>query len=213
MIIDQAIPAHLLLVYTAYVVGCASPGPSNLAIMGMAMNAGRKPAIMLALGVISGSAFWGVSAAFGLSAVLAAYSNALVVMRILGGLYMLWLAAKSLRSALSRTSNIAATQPASVTDHGKTYVRGLTMHLTNPKAIFVWLSIISLGLPSGARATDSLTVVIGCIALGICIFLGYALAFSTPFARRAYQSARRWLEFGLAGVFTYAGLRMLTSRA
>ena len=213
MTILHAIPAHLILVYTAYAVGCASPGPSILAIMGMAMNAGRKPAVMLALGVISGSAFWGFSAAFGLSTLLAAYSNALVVIRTLGGLYMLWLAAKSLRSAVAKTHTLTAVQPASVADHGKTYVRGLTMHLTNPKAIFVWLSIISLGLPNGAHTRDSLVAVGGCVALGICIFMGYALAFSTPAARRVYQAARRWLELGLAGMFTFAGLHMLMSRS
>ncbi|MCY1269883.1 hypothetical protein D9M70_183950 [compost metagenome] len=50
---------HLLLVFTAYIVGAASPGPSNMRIMGVAMNQGRRPALLLAAGVVSGS-FFGV---------------------------------------------------------------------------------------------------------------------------------------------------------
>ncbi|WP_294769395.1 hypothetical protein [uncultured Rhodoferax sp.] len=40
--------AHLGLAWATYIVNTASPGPSNMAIMGMAMNAGRRPALWLA---------------------------------------------------------------------------------------------------------------------------------------------------------------------
>ena len=43
---------HLLLVYAAYLVAVASPGPSTMSIMGVAMNHGRGPAVALAMGVV-----------------------------------------------------------------------------------------------------------------------------------------------------------------
>jgi threonine efflux protein len=85
------------------------------------------------------------------------------------------------------------------------------MHLTNPKAIFVWLSIVSLALPVGAQTIDALKVVLGCSALGLLVFGGYAIFFSTPAARCVYASLRRWFEGALAMLFGYAGLRMLMS--
>lgn len=205
------VSANLLLAYSTYAVGTASPGPSNLAVMATAMNAGRKPALVLALGVVSGSVFWGPLAAFGLSAVLATYSSALIFMKIIGGLYLLWLAAKSAHAALSRTSALAPEYNATQTNYFRTYIRGAAMHLTNPKAIFVWLSIVSLALPAGAQARDALLVVLGCALLGLLVFCGYAMAFSTSGARRVYQSSRRWLEGTLAVLFAYAGIRMLAS--
>ena len=42
---------HLLLVFTAYVIAAASPGPSNMRIMGVAMHQGRQAALTLAAGV------------------------------------------------------------------------------------------------------------------------------------------------------------------
>ena len=207
------ISANLLLAYSAYAVGTASPGPSNLAIMATAMNAGRKPALVLALGVVSGSVFWGLLAAFGLSAVLATYSSALVAMKILGGIYLLWLAAKSARAAMSKTSALTSVKRSIPTTYFRTFMRGAAMHVTNPKAIFVWLSIVSLALPMGAQVQDALLVVFGCALLGLGVFCGYALVFSTPIARRVYQSLRRWFEGTLAIVFGYAGVRLLTSKA
>lgn len=207
------VSANLLLAYSAYAVGTASPGPSNLAIMAVAMNAGRKPALVLALGVVSGSVFWGLLAAFGLSAVLATYSSALIAMKILGGLYLLWLAAKSARSAMSSDSVLTSAHSSTQTSYVRIYMRGAAMHLTNPKAIFVWLSIVSLALPAAAQARDALLIVLGCAVLGLLVFCGYALAFSTPLARRVYLYLRRWFEGSLAVLFGYAGIRLLTSKA
>jgi threonine/homoserine/homoserine lactone efflux protein len=96
------VSANLVLAYSTYALGTASPGPSNLAVMATAMNGGRKPALALALGVVSGSACWGLLAAFGLSAVLASYASALFAMKILGGLYLLWLAARYRRRTPTR---------------------------------------------------------------------------------------------------------------
>ena len=56
----------------------------------------------LALGVATGSFTWAVLTVLGLSALLATYAAALTVIKIAGGFYLLWLAYKSLKSALSK---------------------------------------------------------------------------------------------------------------
>ncbi|MEC5293525.1 LysE family transporter [Aurantimonas sp. C2-6-R+9] len=66
---------QLFLVYATYLIATASPGPSNMAIMGVAMERGRMSAIVLALGVVTGSMFWALLAVTGLSAVLSTYAN------------------------------------------------------------------------------------------------------------------------------------------
>ena len=204
--------ANLLLAYSAYAVGTASPGPSNLSIMSSAVTAGRRTALLFAAGVVSGSVFWGLVAALGLATVLTAYSDALVVMKALGGLYLLWLAVASASSAASRRCGPATLSAAPIESPARTYFRGAAMHLTNPKAIFVWLSIVALALPAGAQRTDALLVVAGCTLIGAAVFSGYAVLFSTTWARRVYLRTRVWFDGALALLFGYAGIRMLTSR-
>ena len=203
--------ANLVLAYSAYTLGAASPGPSNLAVMATAMNSGRRHALVFALGVVSGSTVWGMLAAFGLAAVMAQYSKALIAMKVLGGLYLLWLSFKSLRSAL------AVRPPAQVdaaAGHGTNlslYLRGAAMHLTNPKAIFTWLSIVTLALPADVQRGDALLIVAGCALIGLGVFGGYAIVFSTRSARTLYFRMRRGVDGMLAAVFGYAGIRMLAS--
>jgi threonine efflux protein len=204
--------ANVLLAYTAYFIGTASPGPSNLAIMSLAMGSGRKAAFAFALGVMSGSFSWALLATLGLSAVLATYSQLLVAIRVVGGLYLLWLAWKSARSALTPQMPLARTARAPDSSQ-RLYVRGLLLHLTNPKAILVWLSIVSLAVPASGGAAHTAPVVLGCMGIGVFVFSSYAVLFSTATARRVYGSIRRWLDGSLAVVFSVAGVKLLTSRS
>lgn len=205
---------HLLLVFTAYIVGAASPGPSNMRIMGVAMHQGRKPALMLAAGVISSSFFWGSMAATGVSAILLQFAEALFVLKIVGGAYLLFLALKAGRSALTPDEKIEKTLSTAPPISGfGLYQRGLLMHLTNPKALLGWIATMTLGLGPQATPETVMIILAGCAVLSISIFCGYAIVFSTAPMIRGYRRARRWIEGTLALVFGAAGFKLLFSRA
>jgi len=205
---NSFVSANLLLAYTAYLVGTASPGPSNLAIMSTAANHGRKAALVFSMGVISGSMFWAAVAMLGVSAALVAWAQFIVAVKIFGGLYLLWLAFKSARTALV-TTVASSLKTEQVQTLSRFYVRGALLHLTNPKAILVWVSIVALST-NGSGATH-IAVVPGCALIGCLVFSGYALLFSMDSVRRMYVRARRAMEGCLAVVFGFAGIRLLAS--
>jgi threonine efflux protein len=213
MLEDSFLTANLVLAYSAYALGTASPGPSNLSVMATAMHHGRRSGLIFALGVVSGSTVWGLLAAFGLSTILAQYSQALIAMKILGGLYLLWLAFKAAKSAMKPADFSDETGIDLRRSAAGYYLQGAAIHLTNPKAIFVWLSIVALALPASSSRIEALLVVGGCIPIGVAVFCSYALIFSTMSARRAYLRTHRWFDGALAVLFGYAGIRMLASRA
>jgi threonine/homoserine/homoserine lactone efflux protein len=202
----------MMLAYVAFMVGVASPGPSVLAVMGMAMAQGRARALVLASGVVSGSLFWGLCAAFGLAALMQRYATALTLVKLAGGLYLLWMAWQAARKAVRGTRSNAGADAEPAPGYARLYLRGAAMHLTNPKAVVVWLSVVSLAMPAGAAAPDALAFVASCVPLSAAIFTCYALAFSTSSARRAYRAGERGINAVLAGVFGYAGVRMLLSQ-
>ncbi|MFJ5299045.1 LysE family translocator [Pseudomonas sp. NPDC088368] len=204
---------HFLLVFTAYIVGAASPGPSNMRIMGVAMHQGRRSALALAAGVISGSFFWGTMAATGISALLTQYAQALVLLKVAGGAYLLFLAIKAARSALTSDERIARVATATPSlSPSKLYQRGLLMHITNPKALLGWVATMTLGLGPDASSTTVAIILAGCAVLSVTIFCGYAIAFSTGPMVRGYRKARRWIEGTLAFVYGAAGMKLLFSR-
>ncbi|MGJ7037353.1 threonine/homoserine/homoserine lactone efflux protein [Shinella sp. BE166] len=204
---------HLLIVYTAYVIAAGSPGPSNMRIMGVAMHQGRRAALLLAAGVVSGSIFWGMMAATGISAILTRYAEALFVLKIFGGLYLLYLAYKAGRAALTSDDKAREAMSKDAALSGASlYRRGLLMHLTNPKSILAWIALMTLGLGPGASTHTLVAILGGCAVLSVTIFCGYAIVFSTGPMVRLYRRARRGIEGTLAVFFGLAGLRLLVSR-
>ena len=91
----QYLPAYLLgigLSYAAFLLAIASPGPNVLALISTSMSVGRKAGMALALGISFGSLTWALLTAFGLSALLMTYAHPLTTMKIIGGIYLFWLA-------------------------------------------------------------------------------------------------------------------------
>ncbi|MCZ4280159.1 LysE family transporter [Kiloniella laminariae] len=202
----------IFLAYSAFLLGIASPGPNVLAVIGTSMEVGRKSGIALALGVATGSFFWAVLTTAGLSALLSSYAVALTVIKIGGGLYLLWLAYKAFRASSSK-HDISATALAGEKRSPTGYfLRGLTVQMTNPKAALSWIAIISLGLSQDAPLWVALTIIAGTSLLSITIHLLYAIAFSTPTMVRLYSKTRRGIQFVLGSFFAFAGLRLLSSK-
>ena len=92
-------PPGLLLAWSAYGLGILSPGPNVLAVMGTAMEDGRRAGVALAAGMVSGTLVWGTMTLLGLTALLALYAGALTIIKFVGAAYLLWLAWKSFHAA------------------------------------------------------------------------------------------------------------------
>lgn len=200
----------LLLAWMAYAIGVASPGPATLLIANTSMAHGRRNGLAVAAGVMVGSLFWATLAAMGLAVVLTAYGWLAGTFRVLAGLYLIYLAIVAGRKAFAD----AALAPGPVAGRRLSgdFRRGLFLHLTNPKAVFVWLATISLGMPAGAPASQAFLVVGTCVLLGSVIVATYAILFATARAQRAYRAAKRWIDGTTALVFATAGIALLAKR-
>ncbi|WP_438751339.1 LysE family translocator [Pararhizobium sp. O133] len=202
---------QLLVAWGAYIIATASPGPAIAAIISTSISRGRAGGLALAAGVLTGSYTWAMLAAAGLSALIRSYGNALFVLKIAGGLYLLWLAFKALKAAMRKETEGTVALDRQPPSLRRLYLKGLGIHLTNPKAIFSWLTLVSLGTPQDAPHVMPILIG-GCMLLGIIIFLGFALLFSIEPIHRGYKRARRGIEAAMAGFFAFAGFKLLTAR-
>ncbi len=209
----MALSHELILIYTTYFVATASPGPSNMAIMGTAMKKGRGAALALAAGVIGGSMLWALLAACGVLTVLATFAQLLIVLKIGGGLYLLWLAFKAGKSALRCTDAAEFASSTESVAFGKLFRQGILMHIGNPKAILTWVAIMSVALKPDAAASTLPMIISGCAAICVVVFCGYAVLFSTAMMAAFYRRIRRALDALLACCFAMAGLKLVFSRS
>ena len=209
--IDIHLPG-ILLAYTALAVGITSPGPAVLGIIGTSLSRGRAPGVYLALGVVVGSAIWGTAAAAGMATVLTTYAGALSVIKFIGGCYLLWLAAKSMRSALQPDAAVPPPSGKAAATPLRMWGAGVLLHLTNPKAVMAWLATIALGVTASSPVWVSFAIVLGGILISLAGNLTYALVFSTKPMAAFYRRARRPIEGVFAAFFGFAGVKLLTSR-
>ncbi len=198
--------ASLIAVAVAFFVAAASPGPATIALATVSMHAGRKAGLRFGTGLSVGLAFWGLIAATGLGAVLQASAYALSLLKLFGGLYLLWLAYNAARSVVQ-----GGRVKAGVVAKKRDFNSGLLLNLSNPKAVFAWMAALALGLDSGSGAWSVISATALCIALGFIIYAFYALIFSTPGAMMAYARVRRWIEGLVAGLFVVTGFGLIRS--
>ncbi len=201
----------MLLAYSAFTLGLFSPGPNILSVIGTSMGAGRTFGKALALGVASGSFLWGLLTLCGLTSVLTVYASVMTGVKIVGAVYLLWLAFKAFRSAFS-SENTDITEINVNGGVGDYYRRGLLVQMTNPKAALTWIAIMSLAIDENAPFWVGISVVAGTTIISMIGHLTYATAFSTTPMVEAYRRLRRSIELTLGAFFCFASYKLLTTK-
>jgi len=200
---------NLSLILIAALLASASPGPATLAIAGTSMASGKGSGLALASGITAGSFIWSISAAFGLGAIMLANVWMFEVVRYFGAAYLMYLAFKAARSAIS-TKEIAV---KAVTGSKATlFTKGLLLHVTNPKAILFFGSLYSLGVPAGATMGQLTLVILAVGTQSFFVFHGYALLFSSKAMTALYLRLRRWFEGAFSIGFGLASVKILAAK-
>ncbi len=198
------------LILIAWAVAAGSPGPATLAIAGTSMNRGRAAGLAIATGITCGSAVWGLAATLGLSAIMIANAWMFEVMRYVGAAYLLFLAFKAMRSAISDKPLLPLKGEAAPIK--QQFVKGMLIHLTNPKAVLGWGAGFTLVAPVGGDFAALFEAYCALLLVSCCVFLGYAVLFSTAGFAQAYTRARRLFEGTFAVLFGFAGFKILTAK-
>ncbi len=198
---------NLWIIILAWIVGAGSPGPATLAISATAMEQGRRSGVLISLGIIAGSACWGIAAALGISSLMVTNIWLFETVRYVGASYLLYLAIKSLRSAFFAEPSDRVSAPKS-----RLFFKGMLLHLTNPKAVLGWGSIYAIALPANAgyMAVGNLFLVLICTSAAV--FLGYGFIFSNRQVSSFYKRAKRWFEIAFGLLFGAASIRLFTSK-
>lgn len=202
---DFLIPLPLILL--GWAIAGGSPGPATLTISATSMGQGRTAGLLLAAGVVVGSAMWGIAAALGFSAIMMANVWLFEAVRYAGAAYLLYLALKSLRSAW-----LGQEVKAPQATRGGVFAKGLALHLTNPKAILSWGAIYALALESSAGPASVVLLFCALSVTSMVVFFGYALLFSSAPIARGYVRMKRGFDLAFGVLFGAASLKLLTAR-
>ena len=208
----------LLPFLAACTVIAAVPGPSTALIIRQSVRGGRRAGFATVLGNETGVFLWGLAAAFGFTALLAASRIASDVMRFTGAAVLIWFGVQSLLAA--RRTGRQATDAADAADESsgpapdrasalRSYRAGLGMNLANPKAAVFAMSFLPQFVPHGA---PQLPAMVGLAAAWAVYEVGYYGCY-VLFVHRMKSvfgraSVRRGMERISGGVLLALGLRL-----
>ena len=183
---------QLALAWSIQFMGVISPGPGIMLILSVAMNQGRLPSLITAFGISCASIILSSATVLGLAVILAETAQLMTIVRYLGAAYLAWLAYKAFRAAANKPQldQIAATPGGS----WRTGLTGFILLLLNPKAIFFWLAVASVGDLGSAPTSVTIFFVAGAFVISFVGHGGYALLLSSDPLRRAYQRFRGYID-------------------
>lgn len=196
------------MTYIAFLFAVLSPGPNVLGILNVSLEKGRSAGVVMGFGIALGSLTWATLTVVGLTQFIAKYSFLLQLIKILGGLYLLYLAYLAVKSSGGELQ-IAKDEPAR--SDRNYFLRGYLLMMTNPKAALGWVAIVSLTTFSSGPLWLSIAAVGGTFSISVVVHTIFAIAFSSSAFVQQYALYRRGIQKGFAVVYSGLGVKLLSS--
>ena len=179
-----------------------TPGPGVFATISRALSSGFLNASFVVMGIVIGDIIFLLLAIFGLSAIASILGDFFILVKYLGGIYLLFLGYKILTSKEQET-NLKGIYELS---WKKNFLTGLIITLSNPKVILFYLGF----LPTFINLQTLTAIDIFIISSIVSIVLGgvmLAYAYSASSAKDLFKSksSKRKMNIAAGSVMISAG--------
>ncbi|OWW21781.1 LysE family translocator [Noviherbaspirillum denitrificans] len=192
----------------------ATPGPDTAYIVGRSIAQGRAAGLLSALGISAGCCVHALASAVGLSAILAASAAAFTIIKLAGGIYLVYL---GLRMMLAKPGDASAPAKAQdVRSHKTIFLQAMVTNVLNPKVILFFLAFIPQFVRTDAPHKTLAFLLLGAAFVVLSTFWNSGTAFlAGTLARRAGRSPRvkLWLERSVGATFVALGAKLAFTKA
>lgn len=178
-----------------------SPGPAAVLTIRTAASEGVRSALMLSIGLALGVMLWALAALAGLSLVFELMPWVQTALRIIGGLFVIWIGVSLWCHASPQMPTPGTLAPRTA---GSGLWLGVWTNLANPKALACFAAVFAGVLPVGMTWVDGALILAVVFTIETGWYACVAMAFSRPTPRRLYGRIKASAErcFGAAlGVF------------
>jgi len=192
-------------------VGVISPGPSFIFVAQTAMQKSRTHGIATSLGMGTGALIYSLVAIMGLFVVLQTVPMFYLVLKIIGGLYLFYIAYSMWKSADDPMVNTIQGETAS-NRHGslrKAYLLGLLTQLSNPKTAIVIGGIFMAFLPEKTPDYSIPFLSIMAFIIDAGWYMIVAIALSTSKAQSIYTRFKKTINRFAGGLMGLLGLKLV----
>ncbi len=205
------ISLHNYLIYIGvYALAVATPGPGVIAIIARALGSGFRATIPAAIGILAGDLVLMSLSAFGLALVAQAMGSLFLIVKIAGGLYLLYLAYKYWTAPVPNGAEMVP--QASQGDFKRGFGAFLGLTLGNPKAIVFFVALLPLAVnPKALNAGGYAQLVLATFIVIPAVTLTYAALAARLKQFVASVPARRRINRGAGAVMACAGVAVMVT--
>ncbi|MBF1995890.1 LysE family translocator [Serratia symbiotica] len=180
-----------------------TPGPNNMLLTTSGANFGFMRSLWLMIGILLGMQSILLLVAFGVGSLLLVYPSLHLILKILGSLYLLWLAWKVASAAYEKLeTDEVPTKPIQL-------YQGWLLQFLNPKAWLMALgAVVSFSMAGDRYSTSIVAIAVGVLVVNIIagmIWLGFGTVIG-----RLLHSKKAWIIFNVSmGVLTAASVLLI----
>ncbi len=157
---DATLLSIFITVAIAHFLALLSPGPDFVLIVKSAIKNDSKDAMGVALGITTANAVYISLCLIGVGSILAASAPVMITLKIIGGLFLLYLGVQALRARKHSYSQLHISDSATLnivsTTFLKEFVAGFMSGIFNPKNLLFYLSLFTVVLTPEVSLTFKL---------------------------------------------------------
>ena len=127
---------------TASILLTLAPGPDILYLLTKSLSDGAKSGIILACGLVSGIVFHTTLVMVGVAALIKSSATAMLLLKIFGAAYLLFLAFSAFKSARTKKQLGIRNEELEIKKPSALYKRGVLMNVLNPKVLLFFLAFL-----------------------------------------------------------------------
>ena len=160
---------------TASILLTLAPGPDILYLLTKSLSDGAKAGIILACGLASGIIFHTTLVMVGVAALIKSSATAMLLLKIFGAAYLLFLAFGAFKSARAG-KKISLTRADKKFSSAALYKRGVLMNVLNPKVLLFFLAFLPQFVNLSAEGASLTILFLGVVfaVQALIIFSGVA---------------------------------------
>jgi threonine/homoserine/homoserine lactone efflux protein len=197
----------ILSIGAAISIGAMSPGPSFVMVLRISIALSRRAGLAAALGMGLGGMIFGALALVGLQSLIAQVGWLYFVLKIAGGLYLIYLASRIWRGASEALEATAATEQQR--SPLQAFWLALATQLSNPKTAVVYGSIFAALLPADPPAWTFAVLLPMLFAIEAGWYAIVALTFSAATPRAIYLRAKTSIDRLAGAVIGLLGVKLV----
>jgi RhtB (resistance to homoserine/threonine) family protein len=200
---------NLILLTTIHLLAAATPGPDFILISKQTLSYGKRAGYLTALGIALGLSIHILYSSLGLATLIAHSTTALMIIKVLGGSYLIYIGYNALKS------NSSVIEPLEIKKdikNSKHIVVGFLGNLFNPKAPIYFLALFTLVLSPNMPMWQLLFYGVWLMILQF-IWFAFVVTFLTiPKINKKFQEFSHYIEKLLGGVLIILGIKIIFSK-